>query len=106
MTQKEQAKKLHREFYVLNDTDDAWDVGRQSALICVEQILKSDPLSPSGNFESYEQCEGKAYDYWTEVKCEGELEVYHTSVSNKILYTACNKCNRKHNISYYKKPKK
>ncbi len=45
-------------------------------------------------------------DYWTEVKCEGELEVYHTSVSNKILYTACNKCNRKHNISYYKKPKK
>ena len=71
MTPKEKAKELFDIYYELLFTSDFRDEeSRQSALICVEQILNSDPLSPSGNFESYEQCEGKAYDYWTEVKQE------------------------------------
>lgn len=71
MTPKEKAKELFDIYYELLFTSDFRDEqSRQSALICVEQILKSDPLSPSGKFESYPQCEGEAYDYWTEVKEE------------------------------------
>jgi len=67
ITMEEEAKRLVERFDETLTYLESKSKAKQCAKICVEEILKSDPLNPSGKFESYEQCEGKAYDYWNGV---------------------------------------
>ena len=82
MEAKEKAKELVDKHYKLIDWDTTAKyevkiaVAKQCALICVDEILKSDPLTPSkyntkvSKGEAYKQSETEAYHFWQEVKNE------------------------------------
>ena len=78
---KEKAKELFDMFYSIEPVEPIYigmDKGqaKQCALICVDEILKADPLSPSkfntklSKGEAYKESEGVAYTYWGAVKKE------------------------------------
>lgn len=85
MTPKEKATELTRKFYSINNEDEqnkgtdpyiSRDYANQCALICVDEVLKSDPLTPSkfntkvSKGEAYKQSEDESYYFWQEVKQE------------------------------------
>jgi len=82
MTPKEKAEELLNKFYDATENvvelykDLYKDIAKACALICVEEILKSDPLTPSKfnttvtKEEAYKESELIAYEYWIEVKEE------------------------------------
>ena len=90
MNEKHKAKELIEKYLdVLNchehdnnegfiSASDIELLAKQCAIICVDEILKVDPLSPSPmtgkttTVETYKGWEKKAYDYWKRVKTEIE----------------------------------
>ena len=84
MNEKQKAKELIEKFYekiywsTVAKPIVKKEVAKQCAIICVDEILKVDPLSPSPmtwettTVETYKDWEQKAYDYWQRVKTEIE----------------------------------
>jgi len=62
MTAKEEAKGLHREYYLLISDDDGWNIAKQCALICIKEIKASLNKLPSKDLSDLQ--------YWGEVEHE------------------------------------
>ncbi len=77
MTVKEKSQQLVDYFYgetkhTLRDFKDAWAAAKSCAIICVDEIIKSQPYSPNdkGLWEHIDRGFEQAKEYWEQVKEE------------------------------------